>query len=141
MLEIINFLLCCLILTSLLLFIYRQKNKSNGIDTQSLKEFMATNFADGKASVRERFDYLDKSFSELNKLFASSKRGLLGNFYLNELLGNILPKGKNTYQLEFTLKKTGEKGEKLRVDAIVFGPEQKNNLAIESKFPLDNYQL
>jgi DNA recombination protein RmuC len=29
----------------------------------------------------------------------------------------------------------------LRVDAVIFGPEGKNNLAIDSKFPLDNYLL
>jgi DNA recombination protein RmuC len=108
-------------------------------EIQKLKELILTNFADHKSSLRERFDYLDKSFAELNKIFASSKRGMLGNSYLNELLGIILPRDDSVYQLEFTLKKKTEKGESLRVDAIVFGAEKKNNLAIDSKFPLDNY--
>jgi DNA anti-recombination protein RmuC len=108
-------------------------------EIQKLKELFTTNFADHRASLRERFDYLDKSFAELNKIFASSKRGMLGNSYLNELLGIILPRDDSVYQLEFTLKKKSEKGEGLRVDAIVFGSEKKNNLAIDSKFPLDNY--
>lgn len=108
-------------------------------EIQRLKELILTNFADHKSSLRERFDYLDKSFAELNKIFASSKRGMLGNSYLNELLGIILPRDDSVYQLEFTLKKKSEKGEGLRVDAIVFGAEKKNNLAIDSKFPLDNY--
>src|SRR3954453_18805487 len=108
-------------------------------EIQKLKELFTTNFADHRASLRERFDYLDKSFAELNKIFASSKRGMLGNSYLNELLGIILPRDDSVYQLEFTLKKKSEKGEGLRVDAIVFGAEKKNNLAIDSKFPLDNY--
>src|SRR2546423_13482780 len=69
----------------------------------------------------------------------SSKRGMLGNSYLNELLGIILPKDDAVYQMEYTLTKRTEKGEGLRVDAIVFGAERKNNLAIDSKFPLDNY--
>ena len=64
---------------------------------------------------------------------------MFGNSYLNELLGIILPKDKGFYQLEFTLKKKTDKQEGLRVDAIIFGPEGKNNLAIDSKFPLDNY--
>ena len=66
---------------------------------------------------------------------------MLGNSYLNELLGIILPKDDSVYQLEYTLLKKTEKGEGLRVDAIVFGSENKNNLAIDSKFPLDNYLL
>jgi DNA anti-recombination protein RmuC len=108
---------------------------------QTLKELILTNFADHQASFRERFDYLDKSFAELNKIFYSSKRGMLGNSYLNELLGIILPKDNSVYQLEFTLKKKTEREEGLRVDAIVFGSQNKNNLAIDSKFPLDNYLI
>src|SRR5436305_109938 len=108
-------------------------------EIQTLKELILTNFADHKSSLRERFDYLDKSFAELNKIFMSSKRGMLGNSYLNELLGIILPRDDSVYQLEYTLTKKTEEGKSLRVDAIVFGSEKKNNLAIDSKFPLDNY--
>src|SRR5436190_17702934 len=108
-------------------------------EIQTLKELILTNFADHGASFRERFDYLDKSFAELNKVFMSSKRGMLGNSYLNELLGIILPRDDSIYQLEYTLAKKTEEGKSLRVDAIVFGSEKKNNLAIDSKFPLDNY--
>ena len=69
----------------------------------------------------------------------SSKRGMLGNSYLNELLGIILPRDDEVYQMEYTLTKKTEEKKSLRVDAIVFGSEKKNNLAIDSKFPLDNY--
>jgi DNA recombination protein RmuC len=110
-------------------------------ETQTLKDLLLTNFASSQATSKERFDYLDKSFAELNKVFVSSKRGLLGNSYLNELLGVILPKEDKVYQLEWTLQKKTNKGEGLRVDAVVFGPEGKNNLAIDSKFPLDNYLI
>src|SRR5438874_2043985 len=43
--------------------------------------------------------------------------------------------------MEFKLKKKrlNNREEGLRVDAIIFGPEGKNNLAIDSKFPLKNY--
>lgn len=110
-------------------------------EIQALKELILTNFADNRAALRERFDYLDKSFTELNKIFYGSKRGMLGNSYLNELLSITLPQDNQIYQLEYVLKKKTEKGEGLRVDAIVFGSESKNNLAIDSKFPLDNYLL
>src|SRR5262249_30087028 len=107
-------------------------------ELQKLKDLILTNFADHKSFHRERFDYLDKSFADLNKIFASSKRGMLGNSYLNELLSIILPQDNSIYQLEYTLLKKNDKGESLRVDAIIFG-SNKNNLAIDSKFPLDNY--
>jgi DNA recombination protein RmuC len=141
-----------LIFLAYLLYEQKQKDKSeintlsqqlqtSTSEIQALKDLLLTNFATSQASAKERFDYLDKSFGELNKIFASSKRGMLGNSYLNELLGIILPKDKGVYQLEFTLKKLTERGDGLRVDAIIFGPEGKNNLAIDSKFPLDNYLL
>ena len=68
-------------------------------EIQALKELILTNFADNRASLRERFDYLDKSFTELNKVFYSSKRGMLGNSYLNELLSITLPQDNQIYQL------------------------------------------
>ena len=37
------------------------------------------------------------------------------------------------------LKKKTEKGEGLRVDAIIFGAEKKNTSRFISKFPLDDY--
>lgn len=115
--------------------------KNSNADIQALKDLLLTKFATSQASSKERFDYLDKSFHELSKIFLSSKRGMLGNSYLNELLAISLPQDKIVYQLEYTLKKKTNKQEGLRVDAIIFGPGNKNNLAIDSKFPLDNYLL
>src|SRR6185437_12536627 len=74
-----------------------------------------------------------------NLLLAPFERGRLGNIQLDRLLSLYLPKDDKIYQLEYTLKKKTEKGEGLRPDAIVFGVDQKSNLAIDSKFPLDNY--
>src|SRR4051812_5139811 len=74
--------------------------KQSASEIQALKDLLLTNFATNQASTKERFDYLDKSFNELNKVFASSKRGMLGNSYLNELLAIILPQDKQVYQLE-----------------------------------------
>jgi DNA recombination protein RmuC len=74
-----------------------------------------------------------------NLLLAPFERGRLGNIQLDRLLSLYLPKDDKIYQLEYTLKKKTEKGEGLRPDAVVFGVDQKSNLAIDSKFPLDNY--
>jgi DNA recombination protein RmuC len=69
------------------------------------------------------------------------QRGKLGNSQLDQLLSLYLPKDQKVYQIEFTLKKKRTNGDGLRVDAIIFGVERKNNLAIDSKFPLENYLL
>lgn len=74
-----------------------------------------------------------------NLLLAPFERGHLGNIQLDRLLSLYLPKDDRVYQLEYNLKKKTIKGEGLRPDAVVFGIEQKNNLAIDSKFPLKNY--
>jgi len=58
---------------------------------------------------------------------------------LDHLLSLYLPRDDKSYQLEYTLKKPTGKGGNLIVDAIVFGFEGKGNLAIDSKFPLENY--
>ena len=36
-------------------------------------------------------------------------------------------------------KRTNNKEEGLRVDAIVFSADNRNNIAVDSKFPLENY--
>jgi DNA recombination protein RmuC len=67
------------------------------------------------------------------------ERGKLGNLQLEYLLSLYLPKNKDIFQMEYTLKKKTKRGDGLRVDAIIFGLDKKGNLAIDSKFPLDNY--
>jgi DNA recombination protein RmuC len=74
-------------------------------------------------------------------LLAPLQRGRLGNTQLDQLLSLYLPKNDQVYQLEYRLKKPTGKGGFLIVDAIIFGIDQKNNIAIDSKFPLENYLL
>src|SRR3954470_10839445 len=109
----ITIIILSLIIVLLIYFLSQQKSYDqsqinnlsselikSGSEIQALKDLLLTNFATNQASTKERFDYLDKSFNELNKVFASSKRGMLGNSYLNELLAIILPQDKQVYQLE-----------------------------------------
>jgi len=121
--------------------LFSKKTKDQSEELKNIKDILINNFIDNKSSIKERFDYIDKSFSDFNKIFFSSKRGILGNIYLNEILSLIFPKDKKFFQLEWTLKKKNQKGESLRVDAIIFGVNNENNLAIDSKFPLDNYLI
>jgi len=96
--------------------------------------------------IKTNLENLNKGISQplekLNSvLLQSDERGKWGNTQLEQLLSLYLPKSDKIYQMEFKLKKkrASSKEEGLRVDAIIFGPEGKNNLAIDSKFPLKNY--
>lgn len=91
--------------------------------------------------VTERLTKLDETnkqvlgFSEqLNKLQDTlnnpKQRGILGEYYLEETLKNVLP--PNSYQMQYKFK-DGE-----IVDAVVFVKEKI--IPVDSKFSLENYQ-
>ncbi len=63
------------------------------------------------------------------------QRGILGEFYLEEILKNVLP--PDSYQMQYKLGKS-ESGGDLIVDAVVF--VQKKIIPIDSKFSLENYE-
>lgn len=65
-----------------------------------------------------------------NILQNPKQRGGLGEFYLETVIGNVLPTGQYQMQYEF---KNGEK-----VDAVIFLDNEKI-LPIDSKFSLENY--
>jgi DNA recombination protein RmuC len=83
----------------------------------------------GKAS--ERIFDVGKDISKLQEILRAPKaRGILGELFLGELLGQIFP--KEYYELQHRFK-NGE-----IVDAVVFlGPRI---VPIDAKFPLDNFR-
>jgi DNA recombination protein RmuC len=83
-----------------------------------------------------------QTLSQINTVLLSPlQRGHLGNTQLEHLLSLYLPTDGKSFQLEYRMKKPTSKGGFLIVDAFLFGLEGKNNLAIDSKFPLENYLL
>jgi len=63
------------------------------------------------------------------------QRGVLGEYYLETLLKNVLP--PDSYQMQYTFKKPDKDGNKIIVDAVVFVKEKI--IPIDSKFSLENY--
>lgn len=63
------------------------------------------------------------------------QRGILGEYYLETLLKNVLPPG--SYEMQYHLGNDGETGKELIPDAVVFVKEKI--IAIDSKFSLENY--
>lgn len=61
------------------------------------------------------------------------QRGILGEYYLETTLKNVLPPG--SYQMQYTFAE--ENGEKIIADAVVFVKDKI--IPIDSKFSLENY--
>ena len=61
------------------------------------------------------------------------QRGIIGEYYLETLLKNVLPPGG--YQMQYKFKE--ESGEEVIVDAVVFVKDKI--IPIDSKFSLENY--
>jgi len=63
------------------------------------------------------------------------QRGILGEYYLETLLKNVLAPGQ--YQMQYEFKASDDKGGKVIVDAVVFVKDKI--IPIDSKFSLENY--
>lgn len=63
------------------------------------------------------------------------QRGILGEYYLETVLKNVLPPG--SYQMQYPLGIDEKTGKDLIVDAVVF--VDKRIIPIDSKFSLENY--
>ncbi len=64
------------------------------------------------------------------------QRGVLGEYYLEETLKNVLP--PNSYALQYPMGKNEKTGKELIVDAVVFVKEKI--IPIDAKFSLENYE-
>ena len=121
-------------------------NKENKEWSEKINKDLGLFLNNNQQLIKTHLENLNKGISKplekLNSvLLQSDERGRWGNTQLEQLLSLYLPKSDKIYQMEFKLKKKrmSNREEGLRVDAIIFGPEGKNNLAIDSKFPLKNY--
>ena len=64
------------------------------------------------------------------------QRGILGEYFLEETLRNVLP--PSAYQMQYKFKRDEKTGREYIVDAVVF--VQKKIIPIDSKFSLENYE-
>ena len=64
------------------------------------------------------------------------QRGILGEYFLEETLRNVLP--PNSYQMQYKMGKDEKTGQDLIVDAVVFVKDKV--VPIDSKFSLENYE-
>lgn len=99
------------------------------------------------AEVTERLTKLDETnkqvvnfssqLQNLQDILKNPKqRGVLGEYYLEETLRNVLP--PNSYQMQYELGKDEDTGKKLIVDAVVF--VKGKIIPVDAKFSLENYE-
>lgn len=99
------------------------------------------------ADVTERLTKLDETNKQVVNFSAQlqnlqdilknpKQRGVLGEYFLEETLKNVLPPG--SYQLQYKLGKDEKTDKDLIVDAVVFVKDKV--IPIDAKFSLENYE-
>ena len=85
------------------------------------------------AEAQKKIDGLTTNMVSLQELLGDKKsRGAFGELQLEGLIKNILPPDSFAFQYTF---KNG-----LKADCVLFLPEPTGNVAVDSKFPMENYQ-
>ena len=99
------------------------------------------------ADVTEKLTKLDETNKQVVNFSAQlqslqdilknpKQRGVLGEYFLEETLRNVLP--PNSYQLQYNLGKSEKTGKDLIVDAAVFVKDKI--IPVDAKFSLENYE-
>jgi DNA recombination protein RmuC len=82
--------------------------------------------------AQKKITELSNNVMSLQEILADKRsRGAFGEVQLNGLIRNMLPEANFALQHEFPNGK--------RVDCILFLPEPTGNIAIDAKFPLENF--
>ncbi len=85
--------------------------------------------------AQKKIDNLSSDIVSLQNILTDKKtRGTFGEVNLNNILLNIFGENKKLYQIQFKLS-----NERV-ADAMIFAPEPLGKIAVDSKFPLENYQ-
>ncbi len=119
-------------------------NINNKVDLRLNEGFNRTNKT--FENIVERLSKIDEAQKNIEKLSTEvvslqevltdkKTRGMFGEVQLNNILESIFGEGnKKIYELQYTFSNNKT------ADAILKVPEPMGNLAIDSKFPLENYQ-
>ena len=106
-------------------------NKTNKTFTNVLERLSKIDEA------QKKIENLSGDIVSLQSILTDKKsRGIFGEVNLKHILVSVF--GENNekiYKLQYTMPNT------TIADAIIFAPEPLGNVAIDSKFPLENYQL
>lgn len=106
-------------------------NKTNKTFTSVLERLTKIDEA------QKKIDNLSTDIVSLQSILTDKKsRGIFGEINLKHILVSIFgEKNDNVYKLQYTF------GNNTIADAVIFAPEPLGTVAIDSKFPLENYQI
>ena len=87
--------------------------------------------------AQKKIENLSGDIVNLQSILTDKKtRGIFGEVNLKHILSNVFGEGNDKiYQLQYTLS-TG-----VIADSVLFAPEPLGTICIDSKFPLENYQM
>ena len=87
--------------------------------------------------AQKKIDNLSMDIVSLQSVLTDKKsRGIFGEINLKHILSSIFgEKNDNVYRLQYTFDNN------TIADAVIFAPEPLGTVAIDSKFPLENYQI
>ena len=87
--------------------------------------------------AQKKIDTLSKDIVSLQSVLTDKKtRGIFGEVNLNHIMANIFGEGNQTiYELQHTFPNG------TIADCVLFAPEPLGTIAIDSKFPLEHYQI
>ncbi len=87
--------------------------------------------------AQKKIDVLSKDIVSLQSVLTDKKtRGIFGEVNLSHIMANIFGEGNHRiYELQYTF----ENG--TIADCVLFAPEPLGTIAIDSKFPLEHYQI
>jgi DNA recombination protein RmuC len=107
---------------------FQQTSKIVQDVTQRLTELDKTN--------KQVLDFSTQLQDLQNILKNPKQRGVLGEYWLETLLSNVMPT-KQMYQMQYHVGEDEKNGQKLIADAVIFVDEQI--IPIDAKFTLENY--
>ena len=118
------------------------------VDDKLKEGFKGT--SESMAQVRERLQAIDDAQKQMenlgkdvvslkNVLEGNQSRGRYGEYQLSMVLHNVFGDVTGCYEEQFTMKKAKD-GDDVRADAVVFMPEPNKMIAIDSKFPFQDYK-
>lgn len=86
--------------------------------------------------AQKKIDNLSNDIVSLQGILTDKKsRGIFGEVTLQYILESIFGKNDEIYRLQYTLPNS------YIADSIIFAPEPLGTIAVDSKFPLENYRL
>ena len=118
------------------------------VDDKLKEGFKGT--SESMAQVRERLQAIDDAQKQMenlgkdvvslkNVLEGNQTRGQYGEYQLSMVLHNVFGDTIGCYEEQYTMKKVRD-GDDVRADAVVFMPEPNKMIAIDSKFPFQDYK-